>query len=136
MSMQIHGPSDCLTAKDIHAFVNNPGFIVLNFGPIRFYLDDPQQCDWLIIAATEAKQLLIDNPAKPEDGKPADPPAPDDDDESGEDATVAIAESSAAGRRFPCCEHCTPTCDAFGSHAIPCTTPGCPSTASLTAAGR
>ena len=68
--MQIHGPSDCLAAEDISAYVNSPGFTVLQFGPIGFYLDDPQQCDWLIIAATEAKQLLIDNPAKPEADEP------------------------------------------------------------------
>lgn len=86
MTMQIHGPSKTLTAKEIRAYVNNPGFIVLEFGPVRFFLDDPQQCDWLIIAATEAKQLLIDNPAEPEDDEPA--PA---------EAVAVLAESIADG---------------------------------------
>jgi hypothetical protein len=56
--LQIHGPDDCLTAKDISARWNET-FAVLEFGPVHFYIDDPEQCDWLIKAAVEAKRLLL-----------------------------------------------------------------------------
>jgi hypothetical protein len=55
--LQIHGPSDCLTAEDVSAYMNGD-FAVLDFGPIHFYIDDPEQCEWLIAAAVEAKRLL------------------------------------------------------------------------------
>jgi len=119
--MQVHGPREVYDASEIRARLNGD-FAVMKIGHVELFIYTPEECDALIKAAAEAKRLLSP-PVITE-------PAPDDDWESGEDATVAIAESSEAERAiYPCCDHCTPQCSALGfsrtGHTKPCTTPGC-----------
>lgn len=57
--MQVHGPSRILEDdKEVHARLNGK-FVDLGIGHVHLYIDTPEECDWLIRAAVEAKGLLL-----------------------------------------------------------------------------
>jgi hypothetical protein len=56
--MQVHGPSSILEDSRKVSVHHTGEFSVLEVGPVRLYLYTPEECDWLIKAAVEAKELL------------------------------------------------------------------------------
>jgi len=55
--MQVHGPGQVVSENDVSAHLNND-FAVMNIGNVILFLYSPEECDWLIKAAVEAKRLL------------------------------------------------------------------------------
>jgi hypothetical protein len=70
--MQLHGPAQSIEEGDVSVHLN-PGnsrpFAVMDIGGVSLYITAPEECDWLIKAAVEAKRLILAVP----DGDPVAP---------------------------------------------------------------
>jgi len=65
--MQVHGPSESLHDESGIRVGLNPGssgpFADITIGHVELFIREPEECDWIIKAAVEAKRLLLGEPA-------------------------------------------------------------------------